>query len=143
MVFHVCDKNFIPPVGCDPPGGLEETIASTLATKFADESTIPAKDLDSIIAVVADDDSSFAVNGNVCWAVELSFTLPVGTKLCDILPPGAEDLDTVVVAVGHIDVTLLVNGNAERGFELAFLAAVLAKAKKRRANVGVFSAVDD
>ena len=143
MIFHVGDKNIILSGSSDPPGGLKETVAGTLAAKFSDESAIPIKDLDSIIAVITDNYSAFAVNGDICWAVKLAFALSMRTKLGDIFPPWTEYLDPVVITVGHIDVTFVVYGNSERRFELALLTAVLAKSKKRRANIGVFSAVDD
>ena len=49
----------------------------------------------------------------------------------------------MIVAIGYVDVTLAVNCYTERRFELAFFATVLAKSMERRADVGVFSTVDD
>ena len=143
MIFHVGDKNVILLGSCHPPGRLEKAIGSTFTAKFSNESAVAIKDLNSIIPIITDDNPSFAVDGNICRAVELAFALSVRTKLGNILSPGTKDLNAVVVTVGNVDVTLVVYRNPERGFELALLAAILAKPKKRRANIRVFAPVNN
>ena len=143
MVLHVSNKDIILSVCCNAPRGFEETVAGPLAAKFADESPIAAKNLYSIIAVVADNDPTLGVNSDIRGTVELPLSFSVGTKLGDVFPSGAEYLDPMIVAISHVDVALFVNSNPEGRFKLAFFAAVLTESEERRANVGIFSAIDD